>query len=378
MTEPGAAGRSAMPPASSPAPDLATLSQRAADQVAATWLDTRSEQALLGALILKPEQLKVVKPWLRVSDFFGSHHRMIFTTIDELITARPEISSTQLAMDLHERLAPYGIGGPYLHTLMHVCPRPDNAVAYGHMVVEADARRAVARYTHRLAETIEVVKDGRGDLSEVLDAATNVGRIAGQLKARTLSDGEPTSVQPATFPVPAPSPERIDQDDRLLTLLINNPNDIVEVATFLNGTDLATPFAGQLYDLLVSMYQSGTPIDVLTVMWAGRRAQILDAGDVSSKDFFRRFDRIPVDVSFVLAAEIQQAATLEHATAIAGTLTAALADHSVPISQILHLATSQVGDLHERQRRHGVPYQVPDDQPPTTQTRQAASAIGDA
>ncbi|WP_188197508.1 DnaB-like helicase N-terminal domain-containing protein [Nonomuraea sp. SYSU D8015] len=374
MTEPGVAAHSPTPHAPSSPHDIATLVQQAADQVAATWLDTRTEQALLGALLLQPEQLQEVKPWLRASDFFGAHHQLIFKTIDELITAQPTISFKQLAMDVYERLAPYGIDAPQLHTLMHVCPQPDHAVAYGHMVVQADARRAVARYTHRLAETIEVIKDGRGHLSEVLDAATNIGYLASQLKTRTLSHGEPTSVQTAT-PVSTPSPERIDQDDRLLTLLINCPNDIPEVATFLHRTDFATPFAGQLYDLLLSMHESGTPIDVLTVMWAGRRAQILDAGDVSSKDFFRRFDRIPLDVASVLAAEIQQAATLEHAATIAGTLTAALADHSVPTSQILHLAASQVDDLQRRHRRYSAAYQAPDDQASVRQTTQAASTI---
>jgi replicative DNA helicase len=377
----GQAAHTPTPPAQQPG----SLNEHSEHLYQATWLDIHTEKALLGALLLQPAQLAQVEGWLRATDFFRPQHQLIFQAISELVPATPNITTTDLAMAIHRRLTSRGVYGSYLHDLMQACPQPRNAIYYGHMLLQADARRAIALYTLRLAQTIDIVVQGRGPLPDVLTAATGLDQVARLLTARIRATDPPLHAEMPALARITPSPERISQDDRLLALMINLPNRIPQVRPLLDASDFSTPHAGQLYDLLWSMHISGTPIDILTVMWAGHRAHLLDGSDTASEHFHQRFHRPPPnDISILaddiitLATEIQHAATLDHASALTTSLIAGLTDHSIPVDQLLHLAGSQVHALHQRHQRHQrhtAAYQPPGEQVSSSHADRTTTSI---
>lgn len=139
----------------------------AADRIPPQSLE--SEQALLGALLLRPDALHDVTDTVRADSFYTEKHRIIFDAMREL-TERGEPVDL---LALSERLKDKGLleragGRAYLTELANAALSPGNLSHYADIVAQKHLRRALIEASYRIAETAH---DEARDTHEVLDEA---------------------------------------------------------------------------------------------------------------------------------------------------------------------------------------------------------------
>lgn len=129
-----------------------------------------AEQAVLGALILKPELAPTLALELDASDFYRPQHETIWHAIHTVAAAATgeTVDGVNLdAVTLASHLARTGDldkvgGGPYLLNLTQACPNTANAAAYAKDVRDAARLRSVAEIGTRLTQLGHA-----GDLTKV-------------------------------------------------------------------------------------------------------------------------------------------------------------------------------------------------------------------
>lgn len=129
-----------------------------------------AEQALLGALLLRPRNLASVADWLGAEHFYLPPHTALYAAMRHLAdnghpvladghpTSEQGLDWLTQATTLGAEQAP-GLTPSYVHTLVNVCPQPEHTAAYGRMVLAGHARRSVAEHAARLAHTARDTQD---------------------------------------------------------------------------------------------------------------------------------------------------------------------------------------------------------------------------
>ncbi|MER5708428.1 DnaB-like helicase N-terminal domain-containing protein [Streptomyces sp. NPDC002122] len=121
-----------------------------------------AEQALLGAVLLKPELLAQLAG-LESNAFFNPAHAALFSAMGaEPVPERPGAQAglewLRTVLEAARKEAP-ALTAAYLHLLISACPRTEHVEAYAAMVRGAHARRSHAEVCCRLAH-----ERHRGDL----------------------------------------------------------------------------------------------------------------------------------------------------------------------------------------------------------------------
>ncbi|MEA3308814.1 MAG: replicative DNA helicase [Chloroflexota bacterium] len=101
-----------------------------------------AEEAVLGAVIIDPEGLFQILPFLRAEHFYLRKHRWIYEALVAIHERRVPLDFLTLTTELeqHEHLAGVG-GGAYISQLINVVPSALNIESYAHMVEETSVRR---------------------------------------------------------------------------------------------------------------------------------------------------------------------------------------------------------------------------------------------
>ena len=130
---------------------------------------TDSEQALLGALLLRPDSLHDIVDTVRADSFYAEKHRIIFRAMEELMARNEPID----VLTLRERLKDQGIlesvgGHAYLTELASTVPSPGNISHYADVVARKYLLRALIETSYKIADQAH---DESRDAHEVLDSA---------------------------------------------------------------------------------------------------------------------------------------------------------------------------------------------------------------
>lgn len=130
---------------------------------------TDAEQALLGALLLRPDALHDIVDTVRADSFYAEKHRIIFRTMEELLARNEPID----VLTLRERLKDQGIlesvgGQAYLTELASTVPSPGNISHYADVVSRKYLLRALIETSYKIADHAH---DESRDAHEVLDSA---------------------------------------------------------------------------------------------------------------------------------------------------------------------------------------------------------------
>ncbi|MFD3418841.1 DnaB-like helicase N-terminal domain-containing protein [Streptomyces decoyicus] len=252
-----------------------------------------AEQAVLGAVLLDPDQLRQLG-WLTPEHFHRPVHQALFAAMRKLHADGHPASTAEDSVPLswvtdtvaeagqHVR----GLTASHAHTLISACPRPGHAPVYGRMVLEGAIHRSVTAHAIRLHQ------DARADALQ--------GEVEGALRgADVLRDvlidlarrwgAEPRPVAPGVPPAPGPVTSRpswarrVPGEERiLLGVLAERPRSMDEVVGWLRPDDFADLAHGQLYRCLVALHHRGEPIDRITLLWEAQRRGLLADGTLSS------------------------------------------------------------------------------------------------
>ncbi|MBV9026846.1 MAG: replicative DNA helicase [Streptomycetaceae bacterium] len=236
-----------------------------------------AEQALLGALLLDPQQLKTLGT-LKPEHFANYSHSVLFTAMRTLPPPEPEAHATEpvwlnsvLAAARSE--AP-GLTASYLHTLVHSCPRPEHAASYARMIRADHARRTLRMHAVRLAQTATdptLPNPAATTLAQADTLTRFLEELAGQFAPH------PGSL-PKTPPPPAPPrdtrDEALDEERLLLATATAHPAALKEMR-WLQVDDFAHPLHGQLFQCLTALAHRGDPVDPVTVLWEAQHRGLL-------------------------------------------------------------------------------------------------------
>ncbi len=125
-----------------------------------------AEEAVLGSILINPETLYEVLPFLRAEDFFIVRHAWIWEAILNLHERRDPIDYLTLVNELEQqgRLADVG-GAAYILSLINKTPSALNAAGYGHIVERMAVRRRLIEAASRI---VRVAHSEETDIDEVI------------------------------------------------------------------------------------------------------------------------------------------------------------------------------------------------------------------
>ncbi|WP_416484243.1 DnaB-like helicase N-terminal domain-containing protein [Streptomyces sp. CL12] len=335
-----------------------------------------AEQALLGAVLLDPQQL-IHLSWLAPEHFYRPVHQALFAALRKLrADGHPALEGADAVplewvtdaveeAGLHVR----GLTAVYAHTLISACPRSGHAPVYARMVLEGAIHRTVTEHAIRLHQAARA--DAlQGEVENALHQADVLTGVLGDLAQRWGS--EPRPMAPTGQPAPAPfSPPpgraaRIVEDERsLLAVLVEQPKAIDEVVGWLRPGDFAAPGHGQLYRCLGVLHHRGEPIDRMTVLWEAQRRGLLADGTLSAEEIGAICDGVGLGGADWLGEQIMRSSVTRTAAASARAVRALAEDESLAPGRLIGHALHALGPLDEVRARwgtangHGAPVAPP-------------------
>ena len=115
--------------------------------------NVEAEEAVLGSLLIDPEALYRVSPFLKSDDFYLQKNGWIYETILSLHERREPIDFVTVCDELERRERLEEIGGAaHVTHLINAVPSAIHAEAYGHIVEQSAIRRRLINAASRIAQ----------------------------------------------------------------------------------------------------------------------------------------------------------------------------------------------------------------------------------
>ncbi|MCX4885998.1 DnaB-like helicase N-terminal domain-containing protein [Streptomyces sp. NBC_00847] len=245
-------------------------------------LTHRAEEALLGAMLFRPQALPQMR-WIPPGTFSRPDHAALWGVLHSIDFTKvapndvPAAISAAVAkiedQGIRQLLSPSRVSG-----LVDpgVCPDPSRAPLYGGMVLESAIHRAVEHAGEQLRDTARQAEVDQA--RKALEHADRTGQRLAQLDAawksapetvRNLLDTQPE--QPVT-PVPRTERARVDLQAEAETVasLLAEPRQLAEVP-WLHDRDFTHPELKAVYRAMRTLDDRHAPIDPLTVAWEAQR-----------------------------------------------------------------------------------------------------------
>jgi len=129
--------------------------------------NVEAEEAVLGALLIDPEGIFKVLPFLQSDDFYLQKHRWIYEAIVHIHERRDPIDFLTLTTELDQQAQLEATGGAaYISQLINAVPSAIGIESYGKLVEQTSVRRRlldavsdIARYAYDEALPVEHVVD---------------------------------------------------------------------------------------------------------------------------------------------------------------------------------------------------------------------------
>lgn len=126
-----------------------------------------AEEAVLGALLIDPEAIYRVLPFLQADDFYLQKHRWIYEAMIRVHERRDPIDFLTLTTELAQQNRLDAVGGDsYISQMINAVPSAVSVESYGRLVEQTAVRRRlldaaseIARYAYDEATPVDQVVD---------------------------------------------------------------------------------------------------------------------------------------------------------------------------------------------------------------------------
>ena len=146
-----------------------------------------AEEAVLGALLIDPEGIFRVLPFLRAEDFYLQKHRWIYESIIRIHDRRDPIDFLTLTTDLEQREQLEAVGGAaYVTQLINAVPSAVGIESYGRLVEQTSVRR---RLLDAVSDIARLAYDEKLPIEQVVDRSEQ--SLFGVSQNRTTRDLQP-------------------------------------------------------------------------------------------------------------------------------------------------------------------------------------------
>ncbi|HUE75274.1 MAG TPA: replicative DNA helicase [Chloroflexota bacterium] len=114
--------------------------------------DERAEQSTLGALLIDPEAISQISPFLRPDDFYRKRHALVYAAIIDLFDRREPSDFITVSNELERRGQLDLVGGvSYLTGLINAAPTSVHVEHYGHIVERTSIMRRLIEAAGKIA-----------------------------------------------------------------------------------------------------------------------------------------------------------------------------------------------------------------------------------
>jgi replicative DNA helicase len=346
----------------------------------------QAEQAVLGAVLLDPDQLDHLD-WLEPAHFYRPAHAALFSALRAqgrpVRTPEGEVPLSWVSDAVAEASGHVrGLTAVYAHTLVASCPRPAHAPVYGRMVLEGAIHRTVTEHAVRLHHVARA-DQARGGTDTTLHHADVLTAVLDDLARRWGTEPCPdtTTPQAAEGLALAEAAAVLDDERLLLAALVDKPNGMDEV-DWLRPGDFSEPAHGQLYRCLGALHHRGEPVDRLTLLWEAQRRGLLADHTLTADRITAVCDGIGPGSPQWLGERVARTALLRVATTAARTIRDLAATDALPPGQLINQALGALHPLDDIRQRWTTSThppappprpEVPDTAPPPAQVRAARS-----
>ncbi|MCX4462417.1 DNA helicase [Streptomyces sp. NBC_01728] len=251
----------------------------------------RAEEALLGAMLFRPEALPGMR-WVPAGAFSSPDLGALWTTlqnIDFRIVPANEVASAVTAavariedQGLRQCLTP-----SRLSQLASACPDPRTAPLYGGMTVESAIHRSVEHAGNELRNTAQ-----QSEVDQAAQALAQVERTGNRLAALDAAWKTAPETVRNLLDTPAEEPIQLAQrttrarvdlqaEAETVASLLSRPEQLPEVTGWLQSRDFSDPQLVAVYEAMTTLHDRHAPIDTVTVAWeAARRPGAQPSGQV--------------------------------------------------------------------------------------------------
>jgi replicative DNA helicase len=332
----------------------------------------QAEQAVLGAVLLDPDQLDRLD-WLEPAHFYRPAHAELFAALRHLHaqgqpvrTAEGDVPLTWVSDAVAEASQHvHGLTAVYAHTLVSACPRPRHAPVYGRMVLEGAIHRTVTEHAVRLHQVARA-DQARGGIDTTLHHADVLAAVLEDLSRRWGTEPRPTAATPPTpaHQVTPGTAEVSDDEQLLLAALVERPDGMDEVAGWLRPSDFADPAHGHLYRCLGALRHRGEPVDRLTLLWEAQRRGLLADGTLTCEQITAVCDGIGPGSPQWLGERVVRTSLLRATATAARTIRDLAATDALPPGQLINQALGALTPLDDIRQRWNTGTQPPAPPPP--------------
>ncbi|MFE7268175.1 DnaB-like helicase N-terminal domain-containing protein [Streptomyces sp. NPDC057592] len=244
-------------------------------------LTRRAEEALLGAMLFRPEALPSMR-WVPPKAFSSPDLGALWSTlhgIDFRRVARNDIPTavTAAVAQIEDQGLRHCLSPTRIAQLASACPDPRTAPLYGGMTLEGAIRRSVEHAGEELKETAQ-----RATIDQATQALDQADRAHNRLAALDSAwKHAPETVRslldtPAEEPVQlAPRSERaricLQAEAETVASLLSYPEQLPEVTGRLQAADFSDAQMATIYESMETLHDRHAPIDPVTVAWEAAR-----------------------------------------------------------------------------------------------------------
>lgn len=251
----------------------------------------RAEEALLGAMLFRPESLPAMR-WVPSGAFSSPDLGALWTTLQNIdfrtvpSTERAAAVTAAVAriedQGLRQCLTPIRIA-----QLAGACPEPRNAPLYGGMTVESAIHRSVEHAGNELRNTAQ-----RAEVDQAKQALDQVERTRARLAALDAAwKAAPETVR-NLLDTPAEEPVQLAQrttrtrvdlqaETETVASLLWRPEQLPAVTGWLRSADFSDQQMAAVYEAMSTLHERRAPVDAVTVAWeAARRPGVQPSGQV--------------------------------------------------------------------------------------------------
>ena len=123
-----------------------------------------AESAVVGSIVLENDRIADVGR-LRPADFYGSHHRLLFAAINDMIAAGTPVDAVTLGEEMERRGQLEEIGGAgYIVEILDSVPHSFNADYYAKIVIEKARLRRLTQLGRKILDEASdpaITRDGK-------------------------------------------------------------------------------------------------------------------------------------------------------------------------------------------------------------------------
>ncbi|MFI9031151.1 DnaB-like helicase N-terminal domain-containing protein [Streptomyces sp. NPDC053560] len=246
-----------------------------------TTLTRRAEEALLGAVLHRPELLPSLRRWLPAAAFGGPDLEALWQalqSIDWSAVSRSEIPAavTAAVARIEEEGIRRSLPPSRIAQFAHACPDTRTAPLYGGMVLDAAVHRTVAEAGQELRHTARTADVDRA--GEVLAGAERTGqRLTGLATAWAAAPETVRNLLETTAEEPLALAERTERartdpraEAETVASLLYQSEQLAEVG-WLRPSDFSDPQLAAVYRAMGTLAERRALIDPLTVAWEAHR-----------------------------------------------------------------------------------------------------------